>query len=73
MTGQEPTVEPQAPTVALAREEQVALADYYNRASMWSEARRIELSDHASELTQTRGMEGMSRLLGMAKWIKEKR
>lgn len=73
MTGQEPTVEATAPTVALAREEQVALADYYNRASMWSEARRIELSDHASELTQKRGMEGMIRLLGMAKWIKDKK
>lgn len=73
MTGQEPTVDSMAPTVALARDEQVALADYYNRASMWSEARRIELSDHASELTQKRGMEGMIRLLGMAKWIKEKK
>ncbi len=73
MTGQEPTVESLAPTVALAREEQVALADYYSRASMWSEARRIELSDHASEMTQKRGMEGMIRLLGMAKWIKEKK
>lgn len=73
MTGQEPKVEATAPTAALAREEQVALADYYNRASMWSEARRIELSDHASELTQKRGMEGMIRLLGIAKWIKEKK
>ncbi|MFT5905439.1 MAG: putative RDD family membrane protein YckC [Cryomorphaceae bacterium] len=73
MTGQDPTVDSLAPTVALAREEQVALADYYDRASMWSEARRIELSDHASELTQKRGMEGMIRLLGMAKWIKEKK
>ncbi|MGJ8657276.1 MAG: RDD family protein [Akkermansiaceae bacterium] len=73
MTGQEPSVESSAPTVALAREEQVALVDYYNRASMWSEARRIELSDHASGLTQKDGMAGMIRLLGMAKWIKEKK
>jgi uncharacterized RDD family membrane protein YckC len=73
MNGQPPRVDALAPTVALAREDQVALADYYNRASMWSEARRIELSDHASELTQKRGMEGMIRLLGMAKWIKEKK
>jgi len=43
------------------------------RAGMWSEARRIELSDHVSELTQKKGMAGMSKLLGMAKWIKEKR
>lgn len=73
MTGQEPKVDSLAPTVAMSRDEQVALADYYNRASMWSEARRIELSDHATELTQKRGMEGMIRLLGMAKWIKEKK
>ena len=73
MTGQEPNVESLAPTVALAREEQVALADYYSRASMWSEARRIELSDHASDLTQKRGMAGMIKLLGMAKWIREKK
>lgn len=73
MTGQEPTVESCAPTVALSREEQVALVDYYNRASMWSEARRIELSDHASGMTQKDGMAGMIRLLGVAKWIKERK
>ncbi len=73
MSGQEPNVEASAPTLALAREEQVALADYYNRASMWSEARRIELSDHAYELTQKRGLAGMIKLLGMAKWIKERK
>ncbi len=73
MTGQEPQVEMTAPTVALGREEQVALVDYYHRAGMWSEARRIELSDHVTELTQKDGMAGMSKLLGMAKWIKEKR
>lgn len=73
MVGQEPQVEMTAPTVALAKEEQAALVDYYHRAGMWSEARRIELSDHVAELTQKDGMAGMSKLLGMAKWIKEKR
>ena len=73
MNGQEPKVEATAPTVALSREEQAALVDYYHRASMWSEARRMELSDHASEVTQKKGMPGMIKLLGMAKWIKEKR
>ena len=73
MSGQEPTVESSALTVALAREEQAALVDYYHRASMWSEARRIELSDHASGLTQKSGLAGMIKLLGMAKWIKEKK
>jgi len=73
MEGQMPQVDMIAPTVALGREEQAALVDYYHRAGMWSEARRIELSDHVSELTQKKGMAGMSKLLGMAKWIKEKR
>lgn len=73
MTGAEPAVESAAPTVALAREEQAALVDYYHRASMWSEARRIELADHATEITQKKGMAGMVKLLGMAKWIKEKK
>ncbi len=73
MTGQEPQVNMVAPTVALAKDEQAALVDYYHRAGMWSEARRIELSDHVTVMTQKEGMAGMSRLLGMAKWIKEKR
>lgn len=73
VTGQQPNVEhPVAPTAALAREEQVAIADFYNRAGLWSEARRIELADHASELTREKGMRGMVKLLGMAKWIKER-
>lgn len=73
MTGQEPKVDAAAPGVALTREEQVALAEYYNRAGMWSEARRIELSDHAYGITRKNGMAGMVKLLGMAKWIKERK
>ncbi len=73
MTGQEPKVDAAAPGVALTREEQVALAEYYNRAGMWSEARRIELSDHAYGITRQNGMAGMVKLLGMAKWIKERK
>ena len=73
ITGQLPKVEQSiAPSIALSREEQMALSEYYNRAGLWSEARRIELSDHASELTKQKGMAGMVRLLGIAKWTKEK-
>lgn len=73
ITGQLPKVEEAvAPPVALSREEQVALSEYFNRAGLWSEARRIELSDHASELTKATGMEGMVKLLSIAKWTREK-
>lgn len=73
ITGQLPTVqESLAPSIALSREEQLALSEYFNRAGLWSEARRIELADHASELTKEKGMTGMVKLLSIAKWIREK-
>lgn len=58
--------------VPLTREEQAALAGFQERGGMWSEARRIELADHAKELTGATGQEGMTRLLGMAHWLGEK-
>ncbi len=73
ITGQLPNVaEGLAPSIALSREEQLALSEYYNRAGLWSEARRIELADHAQELTKETGMKGMVKLLSIAKWTKEK-
>lgn len=68
-----PALRSEAPGVALSREEQAALAGFRERAGMWSEARRIELADHASELTGETGQKGMTRLLGMAHWLGEKR
>jgi len=73
ISGQLPNVEqPLAPSVALSKEEQIALSEYFNRAGLWSEARRIELSDHAKELTKATGMDGMIKLLAIAKWTREK-
>ena len=67
-----PVLNSVAPGVPLSREEQAALAGFAERGGMWSEARRIELADHARELTGTTGQQGMTRLLGMAHWLSEK-
>lgn len=67
-----PVLNSVAPGVPLSREEQAALAGFKERGGMWSEARRIELADHAKELTGATGQEGMTRLLGMAHWLGEK-
>ncbi|HCI91021.1 MAG TPA: RDD family protein [Verrucomicrobiales bacterium] len=67
-----PALESSSPGVVLTREEQAALLAFRERGGMWSEARRIELADHAQELTGRTGQAGMSRLLGMAQWLGEK-
>jgi len=67
-----PVLHSTAPGVPLSREEQAALAGFRERGGMWSEARRVELADHARELTGSTGQEGMTRLLGMAHWLGEK-
>ena len=73
MVGAQPNItESVPPPVKLSREEQQAITDFSSRAGLWSEARRLEISDHAQELTKRRGMAGMVRLLGMAKWIRER-
>ena len=60
-----------APPVALTREEQAAITAFRERAGLWSEARRIELAEHAGSVTNAGGTEGMNRLLGMAHWLTE--
>lgn len=67
-----PVLQSIAPGVSLTREEQAALAGFADRGGMWSEARRIELADHASALTGDTGQQGMTRLLGMAHWLEQK-
>lgn len=67
-----PVMESRAPSVPLTREEQAAILGFRERGGMWSEARRIELADHARELTGTTGKTGMTRLLGVAHWLGEK-
>lgn len=61
-----------APSVPLTREEQAAILGFKERGGMWSEARRVELADHACELTDAEGMQGMTKLLGVAQWLGDK-
>ncbi len=60
---------PLAPPVALAREEQQAMAAYLERQSLWSQARKEELASHAVALTGVAGAEGAERLLRMGAWV----
>lgn len=68
-----PVLESVAPPMVLTREEQAAIAAFRERAGLWSEARRIELANHAREVTGAEGREGMTRLLGMAHWFTERK
>ena len=63
--------ERRAPPIPLSREEQAALQQFLERAPNWSDERRLELSDILQPLTGAVGMEGLSRLVGMAMWIQE--
>ena len=67
-----PALESIAPNVPLTREEQAAILGFKERGGMWSEARRIELANHASELSGDDGVQGMTKLLGIAQWLGDK-
>lgn len=68
-----PALEKVTPPVALTREEQAAIASYKERAGLWSEARRIELAEHAAAVTGAYGPEAMQKILGMADWLSERK
>ncbi|MGC4017408.1 MAG: RDD family protein [Luteolibacter sp.] len=61
------------PPVLLSADEVRALVVFRERAGLWSEARRIEIADHAAELSGGKGPLGVSRLMSMAHWLQEKR
>ncbi|WP_035605433.1 RDD family protein [Haloferula sp. BvORR071] len=61
------------PTVPLRPEEIRAVVAFRERAGLWSEGRRAEISDHASELTGGKGATGVSRMMAIAHWLQEKR
>ena len=67
-----PPIQSVAPAVALRPEEARALAAFRDRAGLWSEGRREEIADHAKELSGSRGPAGVSRLMAMAHWIKDR-
>jgi len=70
-----PTVEiraeRRAPAQVLTREEQSALLQFIERAPLWADERRLELSTLAEPLTHAPGNEGLRRLCGMALWLQE--
>ena len=66
-----PALKKTAPPVVLTREEQAAIVSYRERAGLWSDARRVELADHAATITNAQGQQGKTRLLEMAHWLTE--
>ena len=73
VTSLPPALNAVAPPVPLSREEQAAILGFKERGGMWSEARRVELADHAKELSGGEGVKGMTKLLGIAQWLGDKR
>jgi uncharacterized RDD family membrane protein YckC len=63
--------DPIAPLAPLSREEQAALIDFLDRAPRWSDARKTEMADLLSPLTERSGLAGLVRLCGMALWLRQ--
>jgi len=59
--------------VGLSGDEARALGAFRERAGLWPEARRHEISDQAAALSGAVGAVGASRLMAMAHWLGEKR
>lgn len=68
-----PRVTPMPVAVALTADETRALALFEERAALWPPGRRVEIANHASALSGASGEEGVTRLLAMARWLREKR
>ena len=68
-----PALEKTAPPLALRPEEVKALSAFVDRAGLWSEGRRIEIADHARELSGSKGPAGVTRLTAMARWLQERK
>lgn len=62
--------EPAPPPMPLSRAEQAAILQFMERAPLWSEERRVELSDKLEPLTGARGQEGLRRLCGIGLWLR---
>jgi uncharacterized RDD family membrane protein YckC len=62
-----------APRVPLHREEQVAITQFLERASLWSDERRIELADQLEELTGQTGQQGVAEVFAIAQWLSDSR
>ena len=58
------------PGAALTREEQGAILQYAERFGEWPEQRAEELAGHIRGLTKVEGAGGVTRIIGMARWIR---
>lgn len=61
------------PAVPLRPEEVRAVVAFRDRSGLWSEGRKAEIADHASELTGAKGSTGVLRMMSIAYWLQEKR
>jgi uncharacterized RDD family membrane protein YckC len=68
-----PPMDAARPVIALRPEEVRAVVAFRERAGLWSEGRRAEIADHASELSGSTGTPGVSRIMAIAHWLQEKR
>ncbi|QJE94710.1 RDD family protein [Luteolibacter luteus] len=68
-----PPMEASRPVVPLRPEEVRAVVAFRERAGLWSEGRRAEIADHASELSGGKGNAGVARIMAIAHWLQEKR
>ncbi|MDB6070152.1 MAG: rane protein [Verrucomicrobiales bacterium] len=59
------------PSVALTKEERVAVIRYNERLPMWSQGRREELAAQLEPLTGATGAEGVRRLAGIGFWLRD--
>lgn len=59
--------------IALGPDEMRALAYFRDRAGLWSEGRKAEMTDQLSELSGARGAEGVKRIMAMAHWLHERK
>lgn len=59
------------PPVPLLREEQAALLQFIERAPLWSDERRRELSDLLEPMTRKTGYPGLNEVCGIATWIEK--
>ena len=68
-----PALESVPVTCALTREEEAAILSFRYRSGGWSEARRVELTNHLQPLTGELGPKGVNKVLGMASWLEGQR
>ncbi len=64
-----PAVPPLAPPVRLTADEKHALGMFAERAGLWTPARRMEIANHATVLTDATGEAGVNRLRSIGAYL----